>query len=66
MRNTSGHYDTLLTIEGRLEGKRGTGRPRRTWIDDQRDRTGSKRDDQLESTGREREGEKERDRKTYM
>ena len=35
MRNTSGHYDTLMTtIEGRLEGKRGRGRPRRTWVDD--------------------------------
>ena len=29
------HYDTLLTtIEGRLEGKRGRGRPRRTWVAD--------------------------------
>ena len=29
------HYDTLLTtIEGRLEGKRGRGRPRRTCVDD--------------------------------
>ena len=36
MRNTSGHYDTLMTtIEGgRLEGKRGRGRSRRTWVDD--------------------------------
>ena len=35
MRNTSGHYDTLLaTIAGRLEGKRRRGRPRRTWVDD--------------------------------
>ena len=25
---------SLRTIEGRLEGKRGRGRPRRTWIDD--------------------------------
>ena len=48
MRNTSGHYDTLLrTIEGRLEGKRGRGRPRRTWVDDLRDWTGSKRYDQI-------------------
>ena len=32
IRNTSGHYGTLLTtIEGRLNGKRGRGRPRRTW-----------------------------------
>ena len=44
MRNTSGHYDTLLTtIEGRLEGKRGRGRPRRTWVDDIREWTGTKR-----------------------
>ena len=43
MRNTSGHYDTLLrTIEGRLEGKEGGGRQRRTWVDDLRDWTGSK------------------------
>ena len=43
MRNTSGHYDTLLTIiEGRLEGKLGRGRPRRTWVGDLRDWTGSK------------------------
>ena len=35
MRNTSGHYDTLLvTVEGSLEGKRGRGRPIRTWFDD--------------------------------
>ena len=48
MRNTSGHYDTLLTtIEGRLEGKRGRGRPRRTWVDEQRDRIGSKRYDPI-------------------
>ena len=48
MRNTSGHYDTLLTtIEGRLEGKRGRGRPRRTWVDDIRYCTGSKRYDQI-------------------
>ena len=40
MRNTSGHYDTLLTtIEGRLNGKRGRGTPRRTWVDDLRDWT---------------------------
>ena len=40
MRNTSGHYDTqLTTIEGRLEGKRGRGRPRRTWVDDIREWT---------------------------
>ena len=44
MRNTSGHYDTLLTtLEGRLEGKRGRGRPKRTWVDDIREWTGSKR-----------------------
>ena len=31
LRNTSGHYDTLLgTIEGRQEGKQGRERPRRT------------------------------------
>ena len=48
MRNTSGHYDTLLTtIEGRLNGKRGRGRPRRTWVDDIRDWTGSKRYEQI-------------------
>ena len=47
-RNTSGHYDTLLTtIEGRLEGKRGRGRPRRTWVDDIREWTGSKRYDEI-------------------
>ena len=47
-RNTSGHYDTLLTpIEGRLEGKRGRGRPRRTWVDDIKEWTGSKRYDQI-------------------
>ena len=48
MRTTSGHYDTLLTtIEGRLNGKRGRGRPRRTWVDDLRDWTGSKRYEQI-------------------
>ena len=48
MRNTSGHYDTLLkTIEGRLEGKRGRGRPIRTWVDDIREWTDSKRYDQI-------------------
>ena len=48
MRNTSGHYDTLMiTIEGRLEGKRGRGRPRRTWVDDIGEWTGSKRYDQI-------------------
>ena len=48
MRNTSGHYDTLLiTIEGRLEGKRGRERPRRTWVDDIRYWTGTKRYDQI-------------------
>ena len=48
MRNTSGHYDTLLTtIEGRLEGKRERGRPRRTWVDDIREWTGSKSYDQI-------------------
>ena len=45
-RNTSGNYGTLLrTIEGRLEGKQGKGRPTRTWVDDLRDWTGSKRYD---------------------
>ena len=49
MRNTPGHYDTLLTtIEGRLYGKRRRGRPRRTWVDDLRDWTGSKRYDQMQ------------------
>ena len=49
MRNTSGHYDALLTtIEGRLEGKRGRGRPRRRWVDDIREWTGLKRFDQIE------------------
>ena len=80
MRNTSGHYDTLLTtiegilqgkrydtllttiegilqgkrydtllttIEGILQGKRGRRRPRRTWVDDIREWTGSKRYDQI-------------------
>ena len=48
MRSTSGHYDTLLTtIEGRLEGKRGRGRLRRTWVDDKREWTGSNRYDQI-------------------
>ena len=48
MRNTSGHYETLLTtLLVRLEGKRGRGRPRRTWVDDLRDWTGSKRYDQI-------------------
>ena len=43
MRNTSGHHGTLLTtIEGRREGKRGRGRPRRTWIADLQDWTGSR------------------------
>ena len=51
MNYSSGHYDTrLTTIEGRLEGKRGRGRPRQTWVDDLRlvrDWTGSKRYDQI-------------------
>ena len=48
MRNTSGHYDTLRrTIEGTLEGIQGTGRPRRTRVDDLGDWTGSKRNDQI-------------------
>ena len=48
MRNTSGHYDSLLTtIEGRLNGKRGRWRPRRTRVDDLRDWTGSKRYEQI-------------------
>ncbi len=39
----TGHYDTLLTtIEGRREGKRGRGRPKRTWIADLRDWTRSR------------------------
>ena len=47
-RNKFGHYDTRLrTIEGRREGIRGRGRPRRTWDDDLRDWTGSKRYDQI-------------------
>ena len=51
MRNTSGHYDTLLTtIEGRLKGKRGRGRPRRTRVDNIRDWTGSKRYDQIKES----------------
>ena len=47
-RNTTGHYDTLLRrIGGRRRGKRGRGRPVRTWVDDLRDWTGTKRyDDQ--------------------
>ena len=41
-------YDTLLTtIEGILQGKRGRRRPRRTWVDDIREWTGSKRYDQI-------------------
>ena len=48
MRNTSGHFETLLsTIEGRREGKRGRGRPSRTWVDALREWTGSKRYDQI-------------------
>ena len=48
LRNTSGHYDTLMTtIEGRLEGRRGRGGPRRTWVDDIREWTGSKRYNQI-------------------
>ena len=40
--------NTLLTpIEGRREGKRGRGRPRRTWFDDLRDWTESKPYDQI-------------------
>ena len=42
------HYGTLMkTIEGRLEGKRERGRPRRTRVDDIREWTGSKRYDQI-------------------
>ena len=37
----------MTTIEGRLNGKRGRGRPRRTWVDDLRDWTGSKRYEQI-------------------
>ena len=56
MRNTSGHYDTLLrTIEGRLEGKRGRGRPRRTWVDDLRDWTGTKQYDQIKKAAGKRD-----------
>ena len=48
MRNTSGHYGTLLTtIVGRREGKRGRGRPTRTCVDDLTYWTGSKRHDQI-------------------
>ena len=55
MRNTSGHYDTLpTTIEGRREGKRGRGRPRRTWVDDIREWTGSKRYDQIKRAAEKR------------
>ena len=51
MRNTSRHYDTLLrTIEGKLEGTRGRGRSRRTWVDDLIDWTGLKRYDQIKRT----------------
>ena len=54
--NTSGHYDTLLrTIEGRLEGKRGRGRPSRTWVDDLRDWTGSKRYDMIKRVAEKRD-----------
>ena len=56
MRNTSGHYDTLLTtIEGRLEGKRGRGRPRRTRVDDIREWTGSKHYDQIKRAAEKRD-----------
>ena len=56
MRNTSGHYDILLTtIEGRREGKRGRGRPTRTWVDDLRDWTGSKRYDQIKRAAERRD-----------
>ena len=55
IRNTSGHYDTLLTtIEGRLDGKRGRGRPRQTWDDDLRDWSGSKRCDQIKRSAERR------------
>ena len=48
MRNTSGHYNTLLTtIEGRLNGTRGRVRPRRTWVDDLRYWAGSKQYEQI-------------------
>ena len=54
IRNTPGHYATLLTtIEGRLEGKRGRGRPRRTWVDDIREWSSS-RYDQIKRAGEHR------------
>ena len=45
MRNTSGHYDDLLTTIVGLEGKRGRGIPARTWVGDLTYWTGSKRYD---------------------
>ena len=56
--NTSGHhaYDPLLkTIEGRLDGKQGRGRPSRTWVDYLRDRTGLKRYDQIKRAAERKE-----------
>ena len=56
MRITLGHYDTLLrTMEGRLEGKLGRGRPRRTWVDDLRDWTGMRRYDQKKISAEKRD-----------
>ena len=56
MRNTSGYYDTLLrTIEGRLQGKRVRGRPRRTWVHDLRDWTGSKRYNEIKRAAEKRD-----------
>ena len=56
MTDLSGHYDTLLrVIEGRLEGKLGRGRPTRTWVDDLKDWTGSKRYDQIQRAAEKRD-----------
>ena len=55
IRNTSGenYYANLLrTMEGRLEDKRGKWRSRRTWFDDMRDWTGSKRYDQVKGAAK--------------
>ena len=56
MRDTSVHYNTLLrTVEGGMQGKRGRGRPRRTWIDYLRDWTGSKRCEQIKRAAEKRD-----------